>query len=81
MNVKPSIVALAVTGASGIQYSRRLLQCLLEADVQVYVMFSKAAQIVAAMETDWALPGRPSDIESQLQSEFRVAPDQLRVFG
>ena len=44
-------------------------------------MFSKAAQIVAAMETDWALPGRPSDIESQLQSEFRVAPDQLRVFG
>ncbi len=52
-------VTLALTGASGAQYGLRLLQCLLQADYQVLMMVSKAAQVVVATETDINLPGTP----------------------
>ena len=55
-------IALAMTGASGVQYGLRLLQCLLERQRHVYLMLSKPAQVVIGMETDLALPGRSADI-------------------
>lgn len=74
-------VALAMTGASGIQYGVRLLQCLLEAQRRVYLMLSKPAQIVTAMETDLELPGRGGDIEAFLGARYQARPGQLSVFG
>ncbi len=50
-------VALAFTGASGMPYGVRLLQCLLAADVRVYLLYSQAAQIVARQEMELALAG------------------------
>jgi len=76
-----SNVALAWTGASGIQYGIRLLECLLEADCQVSLMVSKPAQVVVALETDLSLPGRPADMQKALQEKFAAGPDQLRVYG
>jgi flavin prenyltransferase len=77
----PRPVILGMTGASGVDYGLRLLQCLLEAGRPVQLLISKAAQIVIHMETDLRLPGRPRDIQRVLSEHYRCAPEQLRVFG
>jgi 4-hydroxy-3-polyprenylbenzoate decarboxylase len=74
-------IAVALTGASGIQYGLRLVECLLAADRRVYLMVSPAAQVVVNMETDLELPGRPDEIVSYLGTHFSAKPGQLRVFG
>jgi len=74
-------IALAWTGASGIQYGVRLLECLLEAGCQVSLMVSKPAQVVASMEMDLVLPARPGDIQTMLAKKFPALPGQLMVFG
>lgn len=76
-----SPIALAFTGASGVQYGLRLLECLLAARRPVYLMVSKTAQVVIGSETDLALPGRAADIERKLRDQFRATEGQLRVFG
>jgi len=78
---KQERITLAITGASGAQYGLRLLQCLLAEGVEVFVMISRAAQIVINTETDYKLPGTPSEQEKFLTQEFAAKPGQLRVFG
>ena len=56
-------IALAMTGASGAAYGLRLLECLIQAEQQIYLMLSAPAQVVIGMETDLKLPGRPAEIE------------------
>ena len=63
MNAVPGTkphIALAWTGASGIQYGLRLLECLLEAGCRVSLMVSRPAQVVIGTETDLSLPARPA---------------------
>lgn len=55
------IVTVGMTGASGTQYGLRLVECLIKADYTVYLMFTKAAQIVVGSETDCKLPGRTAE--------------------
>lgn len=55
-------IILALTGASGSVYGLRLLECLLKADQSIYLLISKAAQLVLATETDLAIPGRPKEM-------------------
>lgn len=74
-------VTVAITGASGVQYGLRLVQCLLEARVQVLLMISKAAQVVIATETDLQLPGTPEQQQGYLGQLFGAREGQLRVFG
>jgi 4-hydroxy-3-polyprenylbenzoate decarboxylase len=74
-------VALAFTGASGMPYGVRLLECLLEADLRVYLLYSQAAQIVARQEMDLALPGRAREAEELFAARFAARPGQLRAFG
>jgi len=76
-----AIIALGITGASGVQYSFRLLEQLLKADCKVYLMISKAAQVVIGMETDLSLPGRAADIQKFLSEKYQAAENQLQVFG
>ena len=40
-------VTLGLTGASGMPYGIRLLECLLRLDKTVWLVYSQAAQIVA----------------------------------
>jgi len=77
----PGTVTLAFTGASGLPYGMRLLQCLLESGVQVYLLYSQAAQIVAHQELGLALPTRPREAAAFFTEKFAAAPDQVRVFG
>lgn len=74
-------VTLAVTGASGVQYGLRLLQCLVELDTQVLLMVSKAAQVVIATETDLKLPGAPDAMEAFLSEHFQARSGQIKVYG
>lgn len=75
------VIALALTGASGMPYGVRLLECLLGAGARVYLLYSQAAQIVARQEMDLALPGRAKDAEAFFAARFGAAPGQLRAFG
>ncbi len=74
-------IALAMTGASGAQYGLRLLECLVRADKQVFVMISSPARVVIGMETDLKLPGRSAELQAFLTDRYSARPDQLRVFG
>lgn len=74
-------VALAFTGASGMPYGIRLLECLLAAGVRVQLLYSQVAQIVARQEMDLALPARAKEAEAFFAERYRTAPRQLRAFG
>ncbi|MBS0359120.1 MAG: UbiX family flavin prenyltransferase [Proteobacteria bacterium] len=74
-------ITLAITGASGMPYALRLLQCLLEAKKKVYLVVSQAAQVVLAMETELKLPGKIDDFEKFLKDRYQVKDDQLQLFG
>lgn len=74
-------IALAFTGASGMPYGIRLLECLLTAGVRVQLLYSQVAQIVARQEIDLALPGRAKEAEAFFAERYRTAPGQLRAFG
>ena len=54
-------ITVAFTGASGMPYGLRLLECLLAADVAVDLVYSTAAQIVARQECDLTLPTQPRE--------------------
>lgn len=75
------IVSVGLTGASGAQYGLRLIECLIKADYTVYVMFTKAAQIVVGSETDCRLPGRTAEQTRYLSTLYGARDGQLRVFG
>ncbi len=79
--MKPNRITLAITGASGAQYGLRLLECLLAADCEVYLMISQPAQVVIATETDIELPGRTDEQQRFLSERFGAKENQLRVFG
>jgi 4-hydroxy-3-polyprenylbenzoate decarboxylase len=75
------VISLAITGASGVEYSFRLLEILLQQQHRVYLMISKAARVVIGMETDLQLPARCGDMQAFLVEMYDCDPDQLRVFG
>ncbi len=81
MSMPPRTVTLAFTGASGLPYGLRLLEQLLTAGVQVYLLYSQAAQVVARQELGETWPSRAKELEAQLLSRFGSVPSQLRVFG
>ncbi|GAB4299098.1 MAG: flavin prenyltransferase UbiX [Methylophaga sp.] len=74
-------IALAITGASGAPYARRLLEVLLQSDITVHLMISAAGRIVLADELDWKLPARVGDIQSLLVEQFHCLPEQLQIYG
>ncbi len=79
--MKPQRIALAMTGASGIQYGLRLMQCLLEADKQVYLMLSQPAQVVMAMETDLKAPADRREAQVYFSQLYNAKKGQLTLFG
>ncbi len=74
-------VTLAFTGASGLPYGMRLLECLLQADKTVWLLYSQAAQVVAQQEMELTLPTSPGACRELLLARFQVAPEKLYVFG
>src|SRR5450631_2604009 len=78
---KPRVITLAYTGASGLPYGLRLLECLLATRAQVYLLYSPAAQIVARQELALTFPTQPAAAAAFFSDRYRAAPGQLTVFG
>lgn len=76
-----SDLAVALTGASGVQYGIRLLECLVVAKVPVHLMLSRPAQVVLGLETDLSVPGRPAEIGRFFSERFHAEPGQIRCYG
>lgn len=80
-NHQPQTITLALTGASGMPYGIRLLECLLNANKTVWLLYSSAAQIVAQQEMNLTLPTQPEICAKMLCQKFQVTDEQLKVFG
>lgn len=78
---QPKIITLAITGASGSAYAIRLLECLLAADYQVYLLCSSAARVVFDTEIGLKLPAAPEAATAFLTKKFKAKAGQLTVFG
>lgn len=74
-------VTLAFTGASGMPYGIRLLECLLGAGITVQLLYSQVAQIVARQEMDLTLPSRATEAAAYFRQRFGVDEQQLKVYG
>ncbi|WP_293761335.1 flavin prenyltransferase UbiX [uncultured Aquitalea sp.] len=79
--IPPRTVTVALTGASGLPYGLRLIECLISAGVRVWVLYSQAAQVVAKQEMDIVLPSRPSEVKGWLQQRTSAETGMLEVYG
>lgn len=77
----PKTITLALTGASGAQYGLRLLEQLLAARCHVYLLISRAAQVVIRRETDYALPEEFAEQQVWIEQTFSPQPGQLQLFS
>ncbi|CAG0977815.1 flavin prenyltransferase [Burkholderiales bacterium] len=74
-------ITLAFTGASGMPYGLRLLECLLAAGATVGLVYSPAAQIVAKQECGLAFPTQPREAARWFAGRYGARPGQLSVYG
>ena len=63
-------ITLALTGASGMAYGLRLLECLLHAGCTVDLLLSQAARIVAKQELDLQLPSGNAELVAFFNARF-----------
>ncbi len=77
----PRTICLAFTGASGMPYGIRLLECLLEAGCRVQLLYSQVAQIVARQEMALELPARAAETLTFFRERFASLPGTLEVYG
>ena len=77
----PRTICLAFTGASGMPYGIRLLECLLEAGCRVQLIYSQVAQVVARQEMALELPARAADAQAYFRERFAALPGSLEVYG
>ncbi|WP_410474266.1 flavin prenyltransferase UbiX [Guyparkeria sp. TX1] len=74
-------VVLAMTGASGLPYALRLLECLIAANCRVSLIASKAAHAVAALELDDPFPARHDALATELGGRYGAAEGQVTGFA
>ena len=73
-------VTLIMTGASGAEYGLRLLEELVHANVMIYLLLSRPAQIVIKTETVLDVPIRAKDIQLFFTELYGATEGQIRVF-
>ncbi|MEO7402112.1 MAG: flavin prenyltransferase UbiX [Burkholderiales bacterium] len=81
MPARAASVTVALTGASGMLYGLRLIECLVQAGTRISLVYSQAAHIVAKQELDLVLPPRATDAERYFTERYKAAPGQLRAYG
>ncbi|MDD5387805.1 MAG: UbiX family flavin prenyltransferase [Gallionellaceae bacterium] len=74
-------ITLALTGASGMSYGLRLLECLLRAGCQVDLLISQAARIVAKQELDLQLPAGNAEVAEFFNTRFSEHGGHLTAYG
>lgn len=81
MNRDHKTIVLAITGASGAQYAARLLAYLLTRGDKLYLLVTKAAQVVINLETDLDWPSATHALQEKLCAQYGVTSQQLHVCG
>lgn len=76
---KPLIVA--ITGASGTIYAKRLLEVLMRIEQPVELIVSRNARIVAQQELDWALPVEPAALARTVVETVGGSTELLKAHG
>ncbi len=74
-------ITLALTGASGMAYGLRLLECLLRAGCKVDLLLSQAARIVAKQELDLQLPSGNAELVAMFNARFSGHSGKLAAYG
>lgn len=74
-------ITIALTGASGMPYAINLLEKLIKADVTIYLLISKAAKVVLAMEVDIKLNRSNESIAKTLTDYFQAKAGQIKIFS
>lgn len=74
-------ITLALTGASGMAYGLRLLECLLRSGCNVDLLLSQAARIVAKQELDLQLPAGNAQLVEFFDQRFSGHGGRLSAFG
>jgi len=74
-------VIVAISGASGVQYSIGLLEQLLTHKHKVYLLVTRAAHVVISMETELAWPSSTHSLQEQLCLRYGVDESRLKVCG
>jgi 4-hydroxy-3-polyprenylbenzoate decarboxylase len=77
----PQTFVVALTGASGVHYGLRVIECLVRAGSRVYLLVSEAGQVVLNMEAGLRVPSRAAEAQAFFAEHFAAAPGQIRVFG
>ena len=78
---EPATIALAFTGASGMPYGLRLLECLLSAEKTVWLTLSQAAHVVLSQECGLSIPAQPKSAQALFAERYSAKPARLQVFG
>lgn len=74
-------ITVAITGASGAAYALRLIECLLSANYQLYILCSSAGRIVLDTEVGVKIPGSPDAASQFLTKRYQAKKGQITVFG
>ena len=74
-------ITIAITGASGSLYALRLIECLVAADFQLYILCSSAARVVFDTEVGLKLPSSPDAASKVLTDKFNAKAGQITFFG
>jgi len=79
--MKPRVVTLAMTGASGAEYTLRLFEILLRQNIRVQFITSQPGQIVMGMETSLKLGGPPQKMRQAFAGHFAADPELIQVYS
>ena len=74
-------ITLALTGASGMGYGIRLLECLLRAGCAVDLLISPTARIVAKQELDLSLPADTGELAAYFDARFEGHAGRLTAYA
>jgi 4-hydroxy-3-polyprenylbenzoate decarboxylase len=74
-------ITLALSGASGMGYGIRLLECLLRAGCAVDLLISATARIVAKQELDLALPADTGELAADFDARFAGHSGKLTAYA
>ncbi|WP_286264851.1 flavin prenyltransferase UbiX [Thalassotalea atypica] len=76
-----SPITIAITGASGSAYAMRLIECLVTANHQVFILYSSAARVVFDTELGVKVPSSPDAAAQFFSERFSAKAGQISVFG
>jgi len=74
-------ITLAITGASGVPYALRLLECLIAANCQIYMLISNAAERVFEVEEGLKFPLAAIERQGFFSQSYHAKPKQIICFN